>query len=254
MPPPKFQRLVDKHVLVIGGTSGIGYGVAEASLASGARVTISSSSSTRVDAKVGALRASYPSTSVAGFPCNLAKPTLENDLEALFEKVGKVDHIVFTACDQLELIPWQNLTLEDYKKAGQMRLFAQFFVAKIGLRYLNPGPDSSIIFTSGTSSEKPSPGWAMVASYAAALKGLTRNLAVDLKPIRVNCVSPGYVETELWHNLDKEATEAVFENLRKTLPTGSVGQPEQVAEAYLWLMKDSNVTGSVAETNAGMKL
>lgn len=54
--------------------------------------------------------------------------------------------------------------------------------------------------------------------------------------------------------MDSETREPIFEWARKTMPTGEVGVPEQVAEAYLWLMKDSNVTGSVAETNAGMKL
>ncbi|KAL1963684.1 hypothetical protein VTN77DRAFT_7888 [Rasamsonia byssochlamydoides] len=255
----KFQKLLGKHVLIIGGTSGIGYGVAEACLASGAQVTISSSSLTRVTDKVKQLQESYPSSTVSGYACDLSKPTLEADLTQLFEQVvssrgNKLDHIVFTACDQLELIPWRDISLDFFRSAGQMRLFAQFFVGKIGSRYLNPGPESSIVLTTGTSSEKPIPGWAMVASYAAGLKGLTRNLALDLRPIRVNIVSPGFVETELWQNMEAEKREPLFDWVRNTMPTAKVGTPEEVAEAYLWLMKDTNVTGSVACTNAGMKL
>jgi len=254
MGAPTFQNLLSKHVLIIGGSSGIGFGVAAASLAAGARVSISSSSHPKVQSKVSQLKEWFPKSEVEGFAADLNKPTLQRDLHDLFEKVGKLDHIVFTACDPLELVPWQDLTLQQYSKSGQMRLYAQFFVAQVGQRYLNPGPESSITFTSGTSSEKPTAGWAMVASFAAGLKGLTRNLAIDLKPIRVNCVSPGYVATELWGGMDAGTREGIFDSLKKTLPTGAVGRPEQVAEAYLWLMKDSNVTGTCAETNGGMKL
>lgn len=93
----KYQKLHNKHVLVIGGTSGIGFSVAEGSLASGAStVTVSSSNQSRVDSTVQKLKASFPQATVAGHACDLSKPTVEQDLEALFKKVGKVDHIVYT--------------------------------------------------------------------------------------------------------------------------------------------------------------
>ena len=63
---------------------------------------------------------------------------------------------------------------------------------------LSGGPKSSITFTTGAVSEKPIPNWAMINSYATGLQGMTRGLALDMKPIRVNLVSPGAVDTELW--------------------------------------------------------
>lgn len=92
----KYQKLKDKHVLVIGGTSGLGFAVAEASLASGARVTVSSSNPSRVDSAVQKLKSSFPEANVAGHACDLSLPTCEKDIEALFAKAGKVDHIVYT--------------------------------------------------------------------------------------------------------------------------------------------------------------
>lgn len=92
----KYRKLQNKHVLVIGGTSGIGFAVAEGSLASRASVTVSSSNQSRVDSAVQKLKASFPQATVAGFTCDLSKPTVEQDVEALFGKVGKVDHIVYT--------------------------------------------------------------------------------------------------------------------------------------------------------------
>jgi NAD(P)-dependent dehydrogenase (short-subunit alcohol dehydrogenase family) len=80
---------------------------------------------------------------------------------------------------------------------------------------------------------------------------MTRQLAVDLKPIRVNLISPGPVDTPLWDFMTEDAKKKRFEATAKVLLTGRVGQVEDAAEAYLYLMKDQNVTGSVLSTNGG---
>lgn len=247
----KYQKLQNKHVLVIGGTSGIGFAVAEASLASGARVTVSSSNQSRVDAAVEKLKAEFPNGTSAGHACDLSKPTVEEDIKALFSKVGKVDHIVYTAGDKLHMAPISEISYEKIIAAGQMRFFAPLLVAKVGSKYLSPGPQSSITLTTGTISQKPSPDWTMIAGYAAGLHGMTRNLAVDLKPVRVNLVSPGAVVTELWDSFGEEAKEKLLQKAAAAVPTGRVAQPEDVAEAYLFLMKDSNVTGTVVNSDSG---
>jgi len=252
--PSKYQKLASKHVLIIGGTSGIGFAVAEASLESGASVTVSSSSSSRVSSTVASLKSSYPTGKVAGYVCDLSTSSLETNIKELFEKTGKLDHIVFTAGDKLAGMPIQDITLEKIIAAGQVRFFAPLLVAKIGSKYLNPGPQSSIILTTGGVAETPSPNWSVIASYAAGLHGMARNLALDLKPIRVNAVSPGAVDTELWKDFSEEQKEIFMKSIREKVLTGKIGKPEDVAEAYLWLMKDSNVTGVVASTDSGHKL
>jgi NAD(P)-dependent dehydrogenase (short-subunit alcohol dehydrogenase family) len=128
------------------------------------------------------------------------------------------------------------------------------------------------VFTSGTIAERPTTDWTIVASYAAAVRGMTRNLAIDLAPIRVNSVSPGSTNTELWNGLPEEHKLAIFKSIEGKVPTGHVGKrecgsnkhfsvdlltvstAEEVAEAYLWLMKDSNVTGFVACSDSGANL
>ncbi|KAF8853871.1 NAD(P)-binding protein [Acephala macrosclerotiorum] len=252
----KYNKLADKHVLIIGGTSGIGYGVAEALIESFANITVSSSSPDRVKSAISSLQKSYPSTktSIKGFACDLSKPTLEQDLEQLFEKTGKVDHIVFTAGDRLATIPLAESTLESIQRAGQVRFFAPLLVAKVGKKYLTGGAQSSIVLTTGSVADHPIPNWSVVASYAAGLHGMTRNLALDLKPIRVNLVSPGAIDTELWAHMSAEKKGEMFKGISAKVPTGKVGMPEDVAEAYLWLMKDSNVTGIVAYSDSGARL
>ena len=83
---------------------------------------------------------------------------------------------------------------------------------------------------------------------------MTRGMALDLKPIRVNLISPGAVDTELWGNLSPEQQEATKKRLAENVPTGKMGLPQDVAEAYLYVMKDQNVTGSVVSTNSGSLL
>jgi NAD(P)-dependent dehydrogenase (short-subunit alcohol dehydrogenase family) len=102
--------------------------------------------------------------------------------------------------------------------------------------------------------ESPRPNWSAVASYASGLHGMTRNLALDLKPIRVNLVSPGAILTELWDSLPEEGRQLVIKRSGEKSFTGKIGMPEDVAEAYLWLMKDANVTGTVVTSDSGLKL
>lgn len=125
------------------------------------------------------------------------------------------------------------------------------FIGKIAPKYLNPGPASSIIITTGAVSERPIDNWTVVNSYATGLQGMTRGLALDLKPIRVNLVSPGAVNTELWGHMTAEQKEGMFKELSKKIPVGKVGSVEDVAESYLYLMKDRNVTGAMISTSGG---
>jgi NAD(P)-dependent dehydrogenase (short-subunit alcohol dehydrogenase family) len=78
-----------------------------------------------------------------------------------------------------------------------------------------------------------------------------RNLALDLKPIRVNLISPGAVDTDLWGDMDEEKKRDFFASIAKVTTTGKVAGVESVAEAYLYAMKDENLSGSVISTNGG---
>lgn len=132
-----------------------------------------------------------------------------------------------------------------------VRYFAPMLIGKHAKKYLNAGPESSFTITTGSVSEKPIAGWAAIAPYATGLHGMTKSLALELKPIRVNCVSPGAVETELWDGLGAEEKAKLMETLKGHMLTGVVPGPEQVAEAYVYLLKDYNITGSIISTNGG---
>ncbi|KAM3087958.1 hypothetical protein ACMFMG_002027 [Clarireedia jacksonii] len=230
--PGKYQKLAGKHVLVIGGTAGAGFCVAEASLESGASVTVSSSSPQRVSSAIERLKSSYPEGKIAGYQCDLSKPSVEADIEKLFEQTGKVDHVVFTAGDPLANMQLKDATLENILKAGQ----------------------SSVIITTGSAADRPLHGFSVISGFAAGVHGMVRGLALELAPIRVNAVSLGAVDTELWSAFEPEKTKAMFKGIEEKVPTKHVGLPEETAEAYLWLMKDSNATGTIARTDSGALL
>lgn len=174
--------------------AGIGFAVAEALVENGCKVIISSSNPKRVESTIELMKKSYPSSTdnVTGHACNLGdQATLESNIEQLFETVGKLDHVIFTAGDALAAMPIADATMDKIVQAGMVRFFAPMIVGKVAPKYLSGGPKSSITLTTGAVSEKPIDDWSVIGSYAAGLHGMTRGLALDLKPIRVNLISPG---------------------------------------------------------------
>ncbi|KAK4561295.1 hypothetical protein LTR86_004612 [Recurvomyces mirabilis] len=242
------NKLHGAKVLVIGGSSGIGFGVAEALLEHGAHVIISSSNPDRVNSTLEKLLKDYPSAKsrLSGYPCNLGEQaSLDENVKKLFEEStkgvgGKLDHVVYTAGDSLAMIPIGEVTTETAIKAGMVRFFGPLIVAKHAPTYLNPGPKSSLVLTTGSVSERPRPNWSVIGSFATGLQGMTRGLALDLKPIRVNLISPGVVDTELWNGMSEEQKQKLFKESAEKLPTGRVPTPSDIAEVYLGCLKDQN--------------
>ena len=221
-------------------------------------MAITSSSAAKLATKIAQLQGLYPSAKdrVTGHVCNLAdEANLEQNIATLFASTGELDHVVYTAGDSLGMKPLDEIDYDFAKKAGLVRFFSVLFVGKYAARYLKKSPRSSITLTSGYVAERPIPHWTVINSYASGVQGMTRGLALDLKPIRVNVVSPGYVDTELWSSfMNDEQKQGAFAEAEKTLPTGKVGQVEDVAESYLFSMKNQNVTGTVISTTGGALL
>lgn len=181
---------------------------------------------------------------------------MESNLVTLLNKTTAngskpLDHAIHTAGDALATVKLADADLAFIKKAGMVRFFAPMLLAKHLPSHIRPGPDSSFTITTGMVSEKPLPGWTVVGSYATGLQGLGRQLALDLKPLRVNVVSPGPVETELWDGMEAGARAELMNNFQTKMATGRVGRPEDVAESYLYCMRDGNVTGALISTNGG---
>ncbi|KAM0207797.1 hypothetical protein ACHAQD_011882 [Fusarium lateritium] len=250
-----FRKLHGKHVLVIGGTSGIGRGVAIAAIHDGARVTIVGSSRATVDKAAGDIKSGIPSAQVNGISCDLNTYNLEDDLETLFDKIGHVDHVVMTAANSLpRQVNIQDLSVEDIQPANK-RLEVMLLLAKVSSRHLPLSRHASLTFTSGSVADQPHPGCSVLAYMAQGTLGLVRGLALDMKPVRVNVVEPGYVlDTGLWLSVPTEQVELMRNTLADKNPTGSAGLVEDVAEAYIYIMRDGNCTGEIIKSRSGQHL
>lgn len=249
------KNLAGRKILVIGGSSGIGYGIAKSALECKAHVIIASSNQDHVQSALEKLRKPYGvDAKVTGYTADLAGPAMEHEIQALFEKVGKVNHVVYTAGDSLAIKPLAEWEYHDVISAGDVRFFAPLFVAKHAAKYLPKSQTSSITFTNGTIAFKPLPDWAVVASFATALQGLTQNLALDLAPVRVNTVAPGAVDTALWDKEDDVDRKDLMEDIADVTLTGEVAKPTDVALAYLFCMGCSYLTGQVIQVEGGRLL
>lgn len=238
------MTLNGQRIIVLGGTSGIGLAVAKAAAAQGASLVVASSRKTSVDRALGAL----PPTS-EGHVVDLAA---EDAIKAFFDGVGAFDHLVFTAGENMQLAALADQRLDAARQFFQIR----YWGAYAAVRYATPNirAGGSIVLTTGVASLRPRSGWTVPASICGAMDALTRALAVELAPIRVNAVSPGVVRTPLWGKMSPGDREALYRDVGAALPVGRVGEPEDIAEAYLYLMCGRFGTGQIAVVDGGTVL
>ncbi|KAJ5894169.1 hypothetical protein N7495_005860 [Penicillium taxi] len=249
------SKLANKNILLIGGTSGIGFAVAKQAFLDGANIIVSSSSKERVDKAVSRLRETDP-TRASAVRSHVADLSVRDKLEEAVEnllkyaaEISPIDHIVFTAGNVPQLVPLPEAQFEHVDAFMTVRVFGAMAVGKYAPKYMSVDKSSSITLTTGTQNKKPS-FW-LPPLVTGALEGLMKGLAVTLSPMRVNAVSPGFILTELLDNLPKEMVQGAIEKHTKASLTKDIGYPEDAAEAYLYLMKDKFVTGSVVATNGG---
>lgn len=257
-------KLKNSRVLIIGGTSGLGFAVAEAALEHGADIIISSSNPAKLKKTIERLREAYSSQaekqSIITHACDLSDASnLDENLEKLLKAATnngatKLNHIVFTAGDALVRPAMKDITPDLINQANTVRYIAPMMLAKHISNFIEISPASSYTLTGGASSHRPRPGWPVGAGLAAGAEGLMRGLAVELKPVRVNLVQAAAVHTELFSNFPVEQLDGLLESFANAGLTGTVGTPEDLAEAYIYLMKCHYATGSIVEANGGYYL
>lgn len=238
------MSLTGRRVVVIGGSSGMGLATARAAAEAGAVVTIASSSRQRLDAALAEL----PDT------CDgvVADARDEAEVSALLERVGTLDHLVYTAGDAPDQRPLPDLPLDEARRLFDVR----FWGAVAAVTHAAPriGPGGSIVLTSGMVGARPTPGAALAAAGVGAVEGLARGLAVDLAPIRVNTVRPGPIRTPMWDGVPQAQRDEMVESMRRRTLTGTVGEADQIAAANLYLMQNGFVTGTVLTVDGGAVL
>lgn len=124
--------------------------------------------------------------------------------------------------------------------------------AKYGSGHIKDG--GSITLVSGTIGMRPRKGGAIGASLTGATEALTRALAVELAPLRVNAVCLGVMQTEMWNGIPDAQRNEMFESISRAIPAGRVGDPDDAAEAFLYLMREQYSTGQTIVLDGGLVL
>jgi NAD(P)-dependent dehydrogenase (short-subunit alcohol dehydrogenase family) len=232
------QALSNERILVIGGTSGIGFATAAAAVGAGAAVTIASRNQKKLD--IG-------SAKLGGAVQTRVLDTGDNTLlESFFLQEEAWDHVVVSAA-QTKGGPVHGLSLADAAATMESKFWGAYRVARAA-RIRDGG---SLTFISGFLRERPSGTAVLQGAINEALESLARGLALELAPIRVNAVSPGLIETPIWDGLPPDKRKSLFESTAATLPVRRIGQPHDVANAVLFLMTTSFATGSTVRVDGG---
>ena len=242
MPPEK--DFDNKRVVIVGGSSGIGLAVAEQVALKGAEVVIVSSNAERVQEAI-----KFIGGEARGQAVDVSD---EKAVESFFTNLGAFDHLVFTAGDSLPLHELAVTDLKQARRAFELRYWSALAAVKYGSPTIRQG--GSIVLTTGVAGRRPQNGWVIAASVCGAIDALTRALAIELAPIRVNAVSPGVVRTNLWRSMSAAEREHLYESVGASLPVDRVGEPHDIAKAYLFLMQEGFSTGQTIVVDGGTVL
>jgi NAD(P)-dependent dehydrogenase (short-subunit alcohol dehydrogenase family) len=238
------QKLQDKHVLVVGGSEGIGLAVAKGAQDAGAQVYVASRSEYKLHGAAALL-----GEKALTFPVDI---TDEASVVRLFSFLPRVDHLVITAVGKVGPARVADLPLAEAQALFAAKLWGAYLVVQHALPKLPD--DGSITLFSGNFSIRPVPGWTVLASANGAIESLGRSLAVELAPRRVNVIRPGLVDTPAYDQLPAGVRGDLFGHYAATVPAGKAGRAEEVALAVLFAMTNPYLTGAVLPIDGGAHL
>jgi NAD(P)-dependent dehydrogenase (short-subunit alcohol dehydrogenase family) len=235
------MSLNGKRVVVIGGATGIGFAIAELAQEQGASVVVGSRNVESVRAASARLR------DATGHAVDLRD---ESSVNGFFRQVNEFDHLAVTAGDWggSMLVPIHELDMEQARDLLSVRFWGALAAVKHCCQTI--AQDGSITLTSGMIGHRPKKGAPLMAAVGGAVEHLTAGLAMDLSPVRVNAVNPGYVLTEQL----KRLPEAALQSAVAPLPIPRAATPQEAAQAYVYLMLNNYATGQTLSVDGGALL
>ena len=236
--------LAGQKIFIAGGGSGMGAALARMAAARGAKVAIAGRSQSKLDA-VGA---TLGDSLLATYALDLADAKAVQ--QALSEH-GPYDHIVTTAA-QLAFKPFPELTDADIQGMLASKFWGPVNLARAAVTELKA--DGSLLFFSGAAAYKASVGTSIVGAVNLLLESLAQSLALELKPRRVNVISPGLVDSPTWAGMSDSDRAALYAATASALPVGRIGQVDDLAHAALAILENGFVTGSVMHVDGGARV
>ncbi|WP_207796591.1 SDR family oxidoreductase [Sphingomonas oleivorans] len=225
--------LEGQSVVVVGGSTGIGWAIAELAAKAGARTFALSRSANAPEGAEGMI----------------ADVTDAASMEAAFGRIGQIHHLAYTAWSRQGAPPLGTLTSDHLQQTFAAKLFGALHTVRLALPHLDPL--ASITLTSGQVSRKYGVGSVLKGSVNAALDSAGKHLAKELAPRRVNVISPGVTDTAQWGEAGSARRQEALERVSAALPVKRVATPKELASAYLFVMTNPFVTGAVVDVDGG---
>ncbi|MDX6229975.1 MAG: hypothetical protein QOI76_3365 [Frankiales bacterium] len=242
-PSRREPELLGQTVVVIGGSAGIGLETARRARAEGADVVLTARNAERL--KLAALDVGARSSS-AFDATDFAR------LDQFFEELPEpVDHVMVTAGGPY-YAPLSTMDFDEAHRDVEGHLWLLLHVARNAFDKVRPG--GTLLFIGGTGGRRPAVGLSIVSTLTAGLPALTKGLALEIAPVRVNLIAPGFVDTPLSASLLGDGLEERREQLRATLPIGRVVGPADVAALAVHIMTNTAVTGATFDIDGGQQL
>jgi len=236
-------ELLGQTVVVIGGSAGIGLETARRARAEGAEVILTGRTPDRLEAAARELGAQRTAAFDAADPEALAQ---------FFASLpDQIDHVMATAGGPY-YAPLAEFDVEGAKRALDTHEWLAVRIAQHAIGRVRPG--GTLLFIGGTGGRRPGVGLSAIGAATAAMPALIANLALEIAPIRVNLIAPGFVDTPLSASLLGDGLDARREELRSTLPIGRVVGPEDVAALAVHLMTNTALTGATYDIDGGQQL
>ena len=237
------SRNEQEIVIIVGGTSGIGLESARILAQERRRVLVTGRDQ---------LRAKHVREQSPEIETHLVDAASRGALDLFFKSVGEFDHLVLSVSGAKGAGDFTDLLEGDLREGFEQKFFAQFRAAQSALPYLNE--HGSITFISAISARAANPGTSGLAAINAAIEAMIRPLARELRPRRINAISPGVVETSWWDRLPPEVRDPLLARSAAASLVNRNGTPRELAQAVSFVINNGFVTGTVLELDGGLRL
>ncbi|MGB3684308.1 MAG: SDR family oxidoreductase [Ornithinimicrobium sp.] len=244
---PSPTDLAGTIVVVVGASSGQGLAVSQAAAAHGARVVMASRTAAKLEATAGEIEGD-----VTSIVTDMLDPA---SIAALFETVGELDHLVVTAVADEVKNRCRFVEMTDEIASRSLdKFWGSFNAARAAAPSIREG--GSITLTSSIAAFDPPAdgGFAVMNASSAAVNTLGRSLAAELKPVRVNVIAPGVVDSGVWDAMSEEDRNRFRDGYGKSLPVGHLGQPGELAASLVYMMTNTYTTGAILPVDGGALL
>ena len=241
----KFERepeLLGQTVVVIGGSAGIGFETARRARAKGAKLILTGRNPERLQRAASELGASTVAFDATDF----------ERLGRFFDELRTpIDHVLVTGPGPY-YAPLAEFDAEKARRDVDAHILLPLEVARNAAGKIRPG--GTLLFMGGTGGRRTAAGFALISALTAALPAITKNVALEIAPIRVNLIAAGFVDTPLSAAILGEQLDTRREQLRMTLPIRRVVGPADVAALAVHLMTNTALTGATYDIDGGQQL